>query len=240
MRKNWKIKIADKAIAQSLAENLDHQEVQILYQIGLLAKRDMDLAPNLSDGFEMALLRMMSFLPEEYKDKESKKKATPKKETTGLLEEKIEKGKKESKKEIENTKIDKLSKIIDGKKWNEVFNSLKLDLGTKQLLSHCSFLRIEESIIYFSMPKDKLELLSGTHRKKFQESLRVLTHSECNIFFEEIETENSSPFYEKKKLKEHELDKARESIDKDPKVNHILNSLGGRVVDSSINPEKSS
>ena len=225
---------------KSLAENLDHQEVQILYQIGLLAKRDMDLAPNLSDGFEMALLRMMSFLPEEYKDKESKKKASPKKETTGLLEEKIEKGKKESKKEIENTKIDKLSKIIDGKKWNEVFNSLKLDLGTKQLLSHCSFLRIEESIIYFSMPKDKLELLSGTHREKFQESLRVLTHSECNIFFEEIETENSSPFYEKKKLKEHELDKARESIDKDPKVNHILNSLGGRVVDSSINPEKSS
>ncbi|SVD19581.1 uncharacterized protein METZ01_LOCUS372435, partial [marine metagenome] len=40
---------------KSLAENLDHQEVQILYQIGLLAKRDMDLAPDLGNGFEMAL-----------------------------------------------------------------------------------------------------------------------------------------------------------------------------------------
>ena len=90
------------------------------------------------------------------------------------------------------------------------------------------------------MPKDKLELLSGSHREKFQESLRVLTRLECNIFFEEGDKDNSSPFYEKKKLKEHELDKARESIDKDPKVNQILNSLGGKVVDSSIPPEKSS
>ena len=152
----------------------------------------------------------------------------------------IEKGKKESKKEIDNAEVDQLSEIIDGKKWNEVFKTLKLDLGTKQLLSHCSFLRIEESIIYFSMPKDKLELLSGSHREKFQESLRVLTRLECNIFFEEVDKDNSSPFYEKKKLKEHELDKARESIDKDPKVNQILNSLGGKVVDSSITPEKSS
>ena len=225
---------------KSLAETLDHQEVQILYQIGLIAKRDMDLAPNLSDGFEMALLRMMAFLPEEFKEEENKKKASLKGKITKEVKEKTKQGKKEPEIEVENTGTNELCEIIDGKKWNEVFNSLELDLGTKQLLSHCSFLRIEDSIIYFSLPKDKLELLNGSHREKFQESLKKLANTECNIFFEEGEADKSSPFYTKKKLKEHELDKARESINKDPNVNHILNSLGGKVVDSSITPEKSS
>ena len=47
----------------SLAEKLNEEDIQVLYQIGLLAKRDIDLAPTISEGFEMALLRMMSFLP---------------------------------------------------------------------------------------------------------------------------------------------------------------------------------
>ena len=40
-----------------LSESLKPEEIQLLYQIGLIAKRDMDLAPNVGDGFEMALLR---------------------------------------------------------------------------------------------------------------------------------------------------------------------------------------
>ena len=57
-----------------LSESLKAEDIQLLYQIGLIAKRDMDLAPNIGDGFEMALLRMMSFLPEEKEITQSKKK----------------------------------------------------------------------------------------------------------------------------------------------------------------------
>ena len=57
-----------------LSESLKAEDIQLLYQIGLIAKRDMDLAPNIGDGFEMALLRMMSFLPEEKEATPTKKK----------------------------------------------------------------------------------------------------------------------------------------------------------------------
>ena len=49
----------------SLSDLLTLDEVQILYQIGLLAKRDMDLAPDIASGFEMALLRMLAFVPKD-------------------------------------------------------------------------------------------------------------------------------------------------------------------------------
>ena len=51
---------------------LSEEDLQLLYQIGLIAKRDMELAPSLSGGFDMALLRMVSFIPNQ--PEQSKKK----------------------------------------------------------------------------------------------------------------------------------------------------------------------
>ncbi|GIS32441.1 MAG: hypothetical protein Ct9H90mP4_03550 [Gammaproteobacteria bacterium] len=60
----------DKDRIQILSELISQTDIQVLYQIGLIAKRDLDLAPNMDDGFEMAMLRMISFLPiDEYKSK---------------------------------------------------------------------------------------------------------------------------------------------------------------------------
>jgi DNA polymerase-3 subunit gamma/tau len=48
---------------QSLAECISPERVQLLYQVALLAKQDMLLAPDIRIGFEMALIRMLAFQP---------------------------------------------------------------------------------------------------------------------------------------------------------------------------------
>ncbi|MCL4128760.1 UNVERIFIED_CONTAM: hypothetical protein GTU68_060188 [Idotea baltica] len=53
----------NQALIKQLAELIDAQTVQLYYQIGLISKRDISLAPSLRVGFEMALLRMMAFEP---------------------------------------------------------------------------------------------------------------------------------------------------------------------------------
>ena len=223
-----------------LSESLKAEDIQLLYQIGLIAKRDMDLAPNIGDGFEMALLRMMSFLPEEKETTQSKKKVVEDK--AELKEETI--SKKSSSKPTATTKSDTEKKenslaFLDSKAWNKIFNSLKLDSGTKQLISHCSFLRAEDTVIYFSMPKDKLEILNGTHREKFQDCINAALDFECVIFFEEGEALESSPNKTKEKKKAKRLNKASEAIKNDPAVKNILDSLGGTIIESSITPKES-
>ena len=47
----------------SLAERLSAQDCQLFYQVGLLARRDLPLAPDPQAGFEMSLLRMLAFRP---------------------------------------------------------------------------------------------------------------------------------------------------------------------------------
>jgi len=48
----------------TLAETLDADEIQLFYQIGMHARRDMPFAPDPREAFDMALLRMNSFRPQ--------------------------------------------------------------------------------------------------------------------------------------------------------------------------------
>ncbi|MAT65052.1 MAG: DNA polymerase III subunit gamma/tau [Gammaproteobacteria bacterium] len=53
---------ASEAIAE-LAAALSPEDVQLYYQIGLIGRRDLPLAPDPRGGLEMILLRMLSFRP---------------------------------------------------------------------------------------------------------------------------------------------------------------------------------
>jgi DNA polymerase-3 subunit gamma/tau len=48
----------------ALAGRFAPEDLQLLYQIAIMARRDLDFAPDARGGFEMALLRMLAFRPE--------------------------------------------------------------------------------------------------------------------------------------------------------------------------------
>ena len=250
----------------SLSDLLTLDEVQILYQIGLLAKRDMNLAPDIASGFEMALLRMLAFVPKDqdhviHKKKPSNPEATidqPEENLTRdkLVNELVSKSPIKIKKAHEelsslNKKIDLIedSSIensaantnlqIDSSNWNDTFRLLDLDLGTKQLASHCSFLRTDDSIIYLSMPEEKLELFSGKHRQRLQESISIFLGHECNVFFESGEVSDQSPNTIKATEKDKIRIEAENAFKEDVNVKILLDSLDGKVIDSSIEPRNS-
>ena len=54
----------DIALA-ALAPRFSPEDLQLLYQIAIMARRDLDFAPDARGGFEMALLRMLAFRPVE-------------------------------------------------------------------------------------------------------------------------------------------------------------------------------
>ncbi len=53
--------LGDREKIQSLAGLLTPDAVQLFYQIGLVGKRDLNLAPDVRLGFEMTLIRMLAF-----------------------------------------------------------------------------------------------------------------------------------------------------------------------------------
>ena len=250
----------NKKEALDLMGLLSEDELQLLYQIGLIAKRDMELAPSLSGGFDMALLRMVSFIPNELT--ETKKKANSKdlNENTISQETQIEEKagidqqssmgimKEESKPQLEpepdqenGQELVPESKLeielnITSKNWKETFDQLNLDPGTKQLASHCYFVKSDESVIYLSMPDEKLNVFSGKHRKQLQDALTDFFGFQCNLFLEAGGYSKDSPNEIKEKEKRKDLINAKKEIDEDPNVQSLVEAFGAKVIESSVEP----
>ena len=53
----------DSDMIATLSARLSPEDVQLFYQIGLIGQRDLDLAPDRRSGFEMVMLRMLTFRP---------------------------------------------------------------------------------------------------------------------------------------------------------------------------------
>jgi len=235
---------------KELADILSEDDLQVLYQIGLLAKRDMEIAPSLSSGFEMALLRMVSFLLGEIQ--ETKKKVEKVNKNNSLEDEikvspELDTAPIEDKSLEENLELEEPKQQLKTKKelnisiedWNLVFTSLDLDAGTKQLASHCSFIKADDSVIYLSMPEEKLNLFNGKHRQELQEKLSDYLKEDCNIFLEEGESNDDSPNQIKAKEKRKIQDDAEKAIKDDPKVKKIIEEFGAKVIDSTVESRKS-
>jgi len=56
----------DKTKVLDLAQNISPADVQLFYQMGIMARKDLEAAPDLQAGFEMALLRMLAFRPQQH------------------------------------------------------------------------------------------------------------------------------------------------------------------------------
>ena len=54
----------DREDVIGLASSMTAEDVQLYYQVGLVGKKDLPLAPEPRSGFEMAMLRMLAFRPE--------------------------------------------------------------------------------------------------------------------------------------------------------------------------------
>jgi DNA polymerase-3 subunit gamma/tau len=53
----------DVDVVAELAKQLSPEDVQLYYQIGLLGQKELDLSPDPRSGFEMVMLRMLTFRP---------------------------------------------------------------------------------------------------------------------------------------------------------------------------------
>lgn len=251
----------DEAI--ELLSLFSEEDLQLLYQIGLIAKRDMELAPSLSSGFDMALLRMVTFIPNELM--ETKKKVEPleskknkqlsiegddqpvleKLQTSEELEEAEEAEEVSSDDNIADESeiaVDEISQEnqvkldLSSKNWNQVFDQLDLDPGTKQLASHCYFVRYDETVIYLSMPEEKLNVFNGKHRKQLQDALSKFFEIKCNLFLEEGSFSKESPNEIKEIEKRKELEDAQREIREDPNVQSLIEAFGAKVIESSVEP----
>lgn len=216
-----------------LATNINKETLQLYYQIALIGKRDLPLAPSGRIGFEMVLLRMLAFEPATatrtaIPSTSAAPQTTPStnaKPTTTV-----------SSSSSQNSPLATFSNTTDNNKWVEIISALPLNPLQKTIAENCilqsldneqALLLIEPSQTAF-VNKDTISLFSKLFSDHFKRPIKV-----------SIETGSSTqvtPAKTRRMQDQQKMADARVQIEEDPLFQEIKSQFNGAVENDSIIP----
>ena len=235
----------DQVIA--LTKKISAEQLQLLYQITILGRRDLYLAPDEYAGFTMTLLRMLSFTPQ---DSVTSKTSVPLRKDIATQAIKLEPVIKpseisldtsEDKKKIEvlDEATDyepKVTRSFDGN-WRGLVDQLKLGL-VKALAQQSELVSFKDNEMILSIADEHKHLLNETYQKKLEVSLSEYFNQRIKLVILQ-KGANNSPLKQKQEERSTLMKDTEHAILQDQFVKSLLNEFNAEIIPSSIKPNQS-
>lgn len=230
-----------------LAQKIAAEHLQLYYQIALLGRRDIGLAPDEFAGFTMCLLRMLAFTPNEAASTRISLKSptvtnsvvnNPRSlgaEATNA--EKVSNLEKPSSQESP-TPIQNQENSNDGPKfngdWRGLLEQLKLGLARNLALNSALLSYDEHSMRFAIQDKDK-NLLSPMYQDKLAQAIQQYFGRKIRLEFN-IEGSVNTPAKQVAQEKAEAQSHAESAIETDSFVQALINDFGATIIPNSIKP----
>jgi DNA polymerase-3 subunit gamma/tau len=195
---------------RGLAEAIDPEHVQLLYQIAVQGRQDLPFAPDEYAGFTMALLRMLAFRPARGDGAE-----TPGSRSGKPLADPVQAG---------TARKTGDQAAFDGD-WPKLAGSLKLGGITKQLAQASELRRFESDALELCIPPAVKHLAEKSYRDKLRVALQEHFGRPMQLTVHIGETAGNTV-----------RDRAATAISQDSFVRDLVENLDATVVESSIKP----
>jgi len=231
----------------TLTKQISAEQLQLLYQIAILGRRDLYLAPEEFAGFTMTLLRMLSFAPQEAiasKVISPQKKEIP---INVIKPEIISKPNQVSPDALEiKKKIEVIDEIKDEEKketlifsgnWRELVDQLKLGL-VKALAQQSELVSFKNNEMILSIADEHKHLLNETYQKKLESSLSEHFNQRIKLVILQ-KGANNSPLKQKQEERSTLMKDTEEAILQDQFVQSLLTEFNAEIIPSSIKPNQS-
>ena len=235
----------DQVIA--LTKKISAEQLQLLYQITILGRRDLYLAPDEYAGFTMTLLRMLSFIPQ---DSVTSKTSVPLRKDIATHAIKLESVIKpseisldtsEDKKKIEvldeaTDDEPKVTRSFDGN-WRGLVDQLRLGL-VKALAQQSELVSFKDNEMILSIADEHKHLLNETYQKKLESSLSEYFNQRIKLIILQ-KGANNSPLKQKQEERSTLMKDTEHAILQDQFVKSLLNEFNAEIIPSSIKPNQS-
>lgn len=195
-------------LTRQLAAQISPEEAQLYYQIGLLGKRDLLLAPSLQSGFEMILLRMLAFRPEVVST-----------EATSAVK-------------AVNSSCN-LSKTTSNTDDTNILQKLETTGATQALLQHCVITKNDHNEIELMLDPSQAPLLNKKHEERISAALSKYYNSPVMVNIKLGNTNIGTPAQIKKQEEIKKQDQARRAIEKDHRIQALLNTFDAKIIANS-------
>ena len=235
----------DQVIA--LTKKISAEQLQLLYQITILGRRDLYLAPDEYAGFTMTLLRMLSFIPQ---DSVTSKTSVPLRKDIATQAIKLEPVIKPSETSLDSSedkkKIEvldeatddepKVTRSFDGN-WRGLVDQLKLGL-VKALAQQSELVSFKDNEMILSIADEHKHLLNETYQKKLESSLSEYFNQRIKLIILQ-KGANNSPLKQKQEERSTLMKDTEHAILQDQFVKSLLNEFNAEIIPSSIKPNQS-
>jgi DNA polymerase-3 subunit gamma/tau len=219
----------------ALASRFTPEDLQLLYQIAIMARRDLDFAPDARGGFEMALLRMLAFRPDS-----SPAAATPSRgASTGPANPPTSRGRKAaaaSARLPEPETREAAPPVVGRDEWTGMVAALGLQGPAGQLAAHCMLLGRAGDVIRLRLDPAGEVFHRPQLVEKLAQALSRQLGGDVRLDVATGDGGDATPARQQAAAADERLRAAEREIEADANVRALREVFGARVQPGSVKP----
>lgn len=234
----------DADMIAALAGKLTPEDVQLYYQIGLVGQRDLDLAPDPRSGFEMVMLRMLTFRPAGIVSapaKPAQVRQHVNKPQTQPVHNQAPPVYNPAAAEQNSIAAEKTVQEIavvqkHDSTWMEIVAAMKISGLTRELAHNCVLENIDDTVCTLILDSGHKQLRSSRTEENLQKALQAYRKSPLKLVITTEKVTVATPAVQLTKAREDKQQAAVDAINSDENVQALKDHLGARVMPGTIEP----
>ncbi|TAL53919.1 MAG: DNA polymerase III subunit gamma/tau [Methylovulum sp.] len=221
----------DGEMLVQLASRFTPEDVQLYYQIGLIGQRDLDLAPDPRSGFEMVMLRMLTFRPvtpgtapvKSVSARQEKSPAAIQAVAPELL------------RQVAVVEKNVQDAAVAGN-WMDMIAAMKLESITKQLANNCELENIDDQRCTLLLDAAHQSLLTPMRAEKLQKALQRLRGTPLKLVINTGKAVADTPAVQLARQQEDRQQAAVDAINSDHNIQALKERFDARIIPGTIEP----
>jgi DNA polymerase-3 subunit gamma/tau len=201
-----------------LAKLFSAEDVQLYYQIALIGRRDLALAANLQQGFEMAMLRMLAFSPL------TTESTAPARKPAALSE---------NKNKPENKAVTTASQPISND-WATIVGKLELSGMALVLTSNCTMTSLTDTKISLALSKQHQAMCNPKLVERVELALQRYFNKPLTLDIQMTQSNANTPAKQREEQQASQQKAATDAIKNDDQVQKIIAVFDATLDEGSI------
>ncbi len=226
----------DVEMIATLAAKLTPEDVQLYYQIGLIGQRDLDLAPDPRSGFEMVMLRMLTFRPIGTASTPVKPAQVRQPINKTQIQSDYQPAIKEQPATITEKNPPETAAQQHDSNWMNMITAMKISGLTRELAHNCVLENIDDSTCTLILDPGHKQLRSSRTEENLQKALQAYRKAPLKLVINTEKTTIATPAVQLTKAREDKQQAAVDAINSDENVQALKEHLGARIMPGTIEP----
>jgi DNA polymerase-3 subunit gamma/tau len=215
----------DQAI-RTLATTMNKEDVQLYYQIGLMGRRDLAIAPVQRNGFEMIMIRMLVFCPATEGHKTEK---ITRQESASTITNEQQQSEQTSMGQSPGT-------MPSSNAWQDIIDEMALAGLVKELAGHCVLKLHTADKVHLALAPEQEHLLNKNQEDRLQKAIHTRFGDNVKIIISVEDPEAETPAQTKARIEREKQEAAIKAIEDDPNVKAIVDAFDAALDKDSVRP----